>query len=157
MAAHSINVIVDAENGGNSAVRQTICEEIDKVKPLGIGTTGDVQVTITHTQGNTSVVSYTQATVVPISVSFSTTLQAGFPSDGLAQMRQNLVEYGQTLTIGEGVDLFRMNAAVAVVPKHTINSNTFTSVTKTGSHATTSPNARTIYTLDSDDINITVT
>ena len=91
----------------------------------------------------------------------------GFPADGLARMRANLLAWvagtwdpGGTgfdrggLAIGESLDTNRLLSPINAVPGHTVTTVT---VTRTGGAALGTPDLDERFTLASADITLTLT
>lgn len=93
---HSFEVVV---LGGVDA---DIAAAIFDTKPAGIGTTGDVTVTVTDSQGFDHDVSFTRPTEVPIYVVYNLTYDAALlPSDAATQIKASVVEWGDAQKVGK--------------------------------------------------------
>ena len=100
--------------------------------------TGDVTESVAHESGAFSTdIMFSRGTEVPIEVTVTTTLGAGFPGDGVQQVVDRLVGWVagtwrsgvgdfdvSGLQVGEGIDTNRILAPVLSVPGQTVTSVT---------------------------------
>ena len=88
------------------------------VKPAGIQTFGNTQVNVLDSMGNTQAVFFSRAVPIYIWVLATITLnpQETFPSNGLQQVSNAILAYGNSLGIGVDVFIQRVEAAVFSVP-----------------------------------------
>jgi uncharacterized phage protein gp47/JayE len=94
---------------------QDIREAVWNLKPVGIESHGTVSGTITDSQGFLHTIEFSRPTVVDIHVRYDVTIDAlAFPVDGVAQIKQACVDYGDALSIGEDV----IFSGVSCVPFH---------------------------------------
>lgn len=84
---------------------QDIADLIWLIKPAGIQTFGTETVPIIDSQGGTHNILFSRATEIYLHVRITLTLtpEETYPIDGDAQVAQNVLEYGQTHTIGNDV------------------------------------------------------
>lgn len=84
---------------------ENIAEKIWETKPAGINTFGNTDFTITDSQGDPQVISFSRPTSIYIWVNVDLTLnpEDTFPSNGTELVEQAIVDYGETLNIGEDV------------------------------------------------------
>ena len=150
-------------SGGASA---DIAEAIFDAKPLGVPMTGNVTADVDDpVSGATTVIRFRRVDDIPVTVTATTTAGAGFPSNGLSLMRDNLVRWFAGtwepaagifdqggLGIGESLDTNRLLSPLNAVPGHTISSVVV--VRKAGSAAIGSPNLDQRYTLVEGDITL---
>lgn len=105
---------------------------------------------------------------VPITVAITTVGGLGFPADGLAQMRANLVDYalgdwrgsvGQFDTdgfqIGETVDSMRLLSPINAVPGHSVSSIAV-AIRQGNAALPTLPDLNVLYTLALADVTVTI-
>ena len=157
IAAGSILVI--AEGGANA----DIAAGIAATRPVGVPTAGNISVNVPHAQGHTVEISFRRVALIPIKITVTTVSGEGFPADGLAQMRANLLAwirgtwvpgpgifYQGGTGIGERLDLNRLLSPLNAVPGHMITSVTAKRVA--GSAAIGSPNLDQRYTLESTNV-----
>lgn len=85
-------------NGGDEA---TIAETIWLTKPAGIETYGNTATTIVDSQGQTQPINFSRPTAVPVYIIANITVDETYPSDGDATVKTLLVEYGNSLGIGQ--------------------------------------------------------
>lgn len=163
IAAGSLLVIV--EGGTDADVGQAIAA----TKGIGTPTVGDESVDVTLASGQTVTIRFRRVTEIPITVTVNLTAGAAFPSDGLATMRSNLLQwftgawptpgpgiFDQTgIGIGESIDLNRLVTPLNAVPGHTLG--TVTVLRKEGMAALGTPNLDERYTLASGDISFMLT
>lgn len=97
---------------------QDIRDKIWELGPLGIQTHGNIEGTITDSQGETQVVNFSRATQVYIWIRITLELydEETFPLDGLDQVKNNVFNYGLTLDPGNDVLVGRFNAPIYLVP-----------------------------------------
>lgn len=94
---HSFEVVVIG--GDSNVIAQTIWETY----PFGIGWQGNTSGIAIDKQGTLQTVPFTRAVATPIYVAVHRTPRAGYPADGDAQIKANIVEYAQgTLVPGRG-------------------------------------------------------
>lgn len=84
---------------------EDIANKIWETKPAGINTFGNTDFTITDSQGDPQVISFSRPTPIYIWVTVDLTLnpEEDFPSNGTELVEQAIVDYGQTLNIGDDV------------------------------------------------------
>jgi uncharacterized phage protein gp47/JayE len=96
-----IEAIVD---GGES---ETIAETIWKSKAGGIQTYGNTSDTVVDSLGVTRTVYYSEAIQKPVYVSLDLTVdETVFPDDGVDAVKEAILDFGETLTIGEDVIVY---------------------------------------------------
>lgn len=102
------------EGGSDAAVALKIWQ----LKPAGIQTFGNTQVAIIDSQGNTQQIFFSRATPIYIWVTVTLVLnpQETFPSNGLQQVANAILAYGDSLGIGVDVFFQRVQAAIFSVP-----------------------------------------
>lgn len=143
--ANSYSVILS----GN-AEDADIAKAIDDTAPPGIPSNGSESATV-----NGSIRRWTPATETEIAIEIATVIQLGtFPADGNAQMRRSLLNYMSNQSIGQGIDTARLQAVIAEIVGHTVN--TF-NVTLANGNALTDTTAVTLWTLVDANITITLT
>lgn len=84
---------------------EDVAEKIWETKPAGIQTFGGTSFTITDSQGDDQVINFSRATPIYIWVDVTLTLydEEDFPTNGTDLVEQAIVDYGETLNIGEDV------------------------------------------------------
>lgn len=85
--------------GDDQAITQTVWD----TKPAGIQTDGLIAAVAVDNQGNNQPVKWSRPTIVPIYVEFDVTKDFTFPSNGLALIRQAILDFGSLLLIGQSV------------------------------------------------------
>ena len=162
IAAGSVLVIVE---GGADA---DIADAIAQTKGTGVPTVGNETADYQQVSGSVITIRFRRVTHIPVAIEVSLTALAGFPSDGLATIRQNLLQWfsgewpvpgpgifdQSGVGIGEEIDINRIRTPVNAVPSHQINTLT---VTRTGGAAIGTPNLDERYMLASDDIVLNLT
>lgn len=94
-------------------------------KPTGISSEGDTTIQIVDSTGLPHPISYKVPDEIPIFVSVNISNTGTLPGDGLAVIRQNIVDYGrQNYLIGDDVIYSRFYIPVNQVPGHMVNSLT---------------------------------
>ena len=152
IAAHSFITIV--KGGADADVAQAILDN----KTAGIGTVGSTTITVTHPQGHTLDIKFQRLVDIPLTVAITIDTGAGFPSDGILQVRERVEDWaagtleivpGQFdpsgLSIGESLDLRRLLTPVNSVPGHTI---TDVRVLRLGDDSQTAWAVSTAYVVD---------
>ncbi|MNB62548.1 hypothetical protein D3C81_47630 [compost metagenome] len=99
---HSISAIVDG--GDVTDIAQTIRGN----KGQGTSTYGATSVTVPDTYGNPHVISFSRSTDVPIFVAITIKVFTGYTSQIGDQIKQAVVDYINSLTIGDSVLLSRI-------------------------------------------------
>jgi len=108
---HAVEALV---LGGASA---DIAAALFATVAAGIGTYGGTTETVTDSMGIDHDVSFSRPTAVPIYVALTLTYDASlYPSDGDAQVKQAIVDYGDTFRTGWDVRSSALLARVFAVP-----------------------------------------
>lgn len=102
LPAHSISAIVD---GGDATV---IAQTIRGKKGQGVATYGTTSVTVADTYGNPHDISFYRSTDVPIYISLSLKVFAGYTTQIGEQIKQAIADYINSLLIGDDVLLSRV-------------------------------------------------
>lgn len=97
---HSIDLVVE---GGTNA---DIAAKMFDVVGAGIETIGDVSVNVTDSQGFTQVMKFSRPTQINIWIELDLATDADFPVDGLTQVENAILAYGQALAIGADVIVY---------------------------------------------------
>ena len=110
-----------AVQGGTDAA---VADAIFRAKTPGISTVGATTETITQTDTTgvsvgTVDINFDRVVEVPITVSFDITPGDTFPSDGIQQINDGLVDYIARQTISDPVDSTRILTPILAVPGHT--------------------------------------
>ena len=121
---------------------------------------------VPHDQGFTIAISFRRVAPIAMAVAVSSAAGDGFPADGLAQMRANLLAWvagtwdpGGTgfdrggLAIGQSLDTNRLLSPINAVPGHTVATVT---ATRTGGAALGTPDLDERFTLATADITLTL-
>lgn len=161
IGAHEARIIVD---GGQAA---DIAEAIAESKPIGIGTSGGTSHTL-----NGSTYRWDAVQNVRLVIAIQIRVRQGFPSDGVAQIKQNIVDWTQGefdptdmmafdtsgLEIGERISTERLRSPINAVVGHEIVSLSVQQTNSQGNAvALTDPNLNQRQTIAADDISITIT
>ena len=149
VAARSLIVVV---LGGAA---QDIAEAIDRTKGIGVQTVGTESEDVTIAGTVTTTIRFERVTAVPVTVAVSLAAGAGFPSDGLATIRANLLKFIDGLDIAEAIDERRILTPIQSVPGHTVSAVTVQ--IKQGGAALRSPDLNERFTLASADLTLTIT
>jgi len=109
---HSFECVV---SGGTD---QDIGNKIWAIKPAGIQTFGNVAVNVIDSQGDTQVMYFSRATNKYSWVRVTITLdpEYDFPADGLDQIKNNILAYGETFVPGQNMIIQKFFAPVYYVP-----------------------------------------
>lgn len=108
---HSFEAVVE---GG---VVQEIIDLLWAVKPAGILTYGSTTGTALDSQGQSHDVSFSRPTSLPIYVELDLTIDSEFPSNGVALVKQAIVDSGNALGIGKDVVVIpKLIASIADIP-----------------------------------------
>lgn len=100
-----------------------IAQAIWENQPTGIGSIGDTVVQIADSQGYIHDIGFKRPTPIPIYMTLDISSTGGLPGDAIAQIRQNLVDYGRnTYFIGDDVIYSRFYTPINAVPGHEVNS-----------------------------------
>ena len=152
-------------SGGATA---DIAAAIYATRPIGVPMTGNVTHDVANRDGGASTtINFRRVVDIPLAVTVDTANDAGFPSNGLALMRQNLLEWFSGtwepalgifdrggLGIGDELDTNRLYLPLNAVPGHKISSVAVTRVA--GGAALGSPDLDQRYTLAEGDITLTL-
>lgn len=95
-----------------------VAEKIWQVKPAGIQTFGNTQVIVNDSQGDPQAINFSRPVPIYIWVNVELTLydEEDFPINGLDLVRQEILEYGNSLLVGEDVIIQRILCQVFHVP-----------------------------------------
>lgn len=100
-----------------------IAQAIWENQPTGIASIGNVVVQIADSQGYIHDIGFKRPTEVPVYMTLDISNTGGLPGDAIAQIRQNLVDYGNsTYFIGDDVIYSRFYTPINAVPGHEVNS-----------------------------------
>lgn len=117
MPSHSFSAVV--LGGRRDDIAQTILEN----KPVGINSFGTSEGNAIDINGNNYTVYFSRPEFVPIAIRISLTQQAGFENSNYDQIRQNIIDYLNTMQYGGGVvSISRLYTPINNVPNHFINS-----------------------------------
>lgn len=117
MPSHSFSAVV---LGGR---RDDIAQVIFENKPLGINSFGSSEGNAVDINGNNYTVNFSRPEFVPIAIRISLTQQAGFENSNYDQIRQNIINYLNSMQYGGGVvSVSRLYTPINAVPNHYINS-----------------------------------
>lgn len=101
-SGNGISVIV---LGGDEDV---IAETIFKYNAVGCLTDGIISRTVTDVNGNSHTVKFSRPEDVEIEIVMNLNISQDFPTNGADQIRQKIVEYVETLNVGESVAISRL-------------------------------------------------
>lgn len=109
---HSIEIIVE---GGTD---QDIANKLWEVKGGGINTFGNTSKTITDGNGDIQTMFFSRPVLIDIWIKATLTLynEEQFPTDGEDQVKQKILDYGNTLDIGEDVIGQRFYGPIFEIP-----------------------------------------
>jgi len=123
------SILAIVQGGDDTAIATAIAQS----KPVGIPTTGAQRIPAA-TPGRDAI-SFTRATLERVLVSITTTITAGFPADGIAQIQQRVADWSvgawvsrpgdfdtTGLSIGESIPVARLYTPANSVPGHIITS-----------------------------------
>ena len=146
MRANSYAVIVSGEYAAAD-----IAQAIRATAPPGVPITG----TITHTlDGQTY--RWTDATETAISIVITTTIEVGvFPANGRQEILSNITAFMARQKIGQSVDLARLRSVAVNTAGHEITNFEITQ-SSNGEALPSTTNAAVLYTLDANDISLTL-
>lgn len=99
-----------------------IAERIWENKPLGIGSYGNTEVTIVDSQFFPHAIRFERPSPVPIFITVNLTIGEEFPADGAARIRDELVNYINSLNIGDGIIYSRLYTPINRVQGHQVDS-----------------------------------
>ena len=113
---------------------EDVARAIALTKPAGGPTSGNRIVAFVHAQGFSVDIRFRRVDPIPVQIVAPLTALAGFPANGLATMRQNLVQWfagawpvpgpgifdQSGVGIGEPIDLARVNTPLNAVPDHVL-------------------------------------
>lgn len=106
-SAHSFEMIV---RGGESL---DILSMIFVTKASGIKAYGSVNGTVVDAHGDAQPVAFSRPTDVPLYITVNLTVDADFPADGITQVRNAILTYGQTvLRMGQAVAPFKIEQGI---------------------------------------------
>ena len=162
IAARSIMAVVE---GGTD---EEVASAIFGAKPAGIATAGSTSADVDHAQGQTTSVSFERVTLDPLAITIEITINSFFPGGAISLMKERCVQWingeldalpGQFdlggLGIGDSLDERRLLTPIQSVPGHTVTALSVTLENGGALPAIQELNKR--FTLDADDITITVT
>lgn len=122
LTPHSFEAIVIG--GDTNTIAQTIWDTF----PFGIGIQGNTSGIAIDAQGVLQTVPFTRAVAVPIFVDVRRTPLSGYPADGDAQMKKNIVDYsngdliqGRGFFMGDTVVRTELYTPINQVPDHNID------------------------------------
>lgn len=113
---HSFLVLID---GGVSA---EIARAIWENRPGGILSVGNTTVTIKDKYGYDREISFSRPTPIPIFIQLSLTTDQNFPENGQDKIREAIINYLESLTIGQDVVYSRLYTPINSIPGHQVNS-----------------------------------
>tara|TARA_R110000744_G_C19371770_1_gene563170 strand:+ start:38992 stop:40431 length:1440 start_codon:yes stop_codon:yes gene_type:complete len=116
--AHSFMPVI--LGGDSSEIAQTIWEN----KPLGIRSFGNTSVTIFDSQSFPHAIGFERPSPIPIYVEMTLTTNSEFPADGNNQIKQALIDYITSLSIGESVVYSRLYTPINSIPGHQVDTLT---------------------------------
>ena len=127
--AHSVYVIVDGVTTG-------VAETIYRAKTAGTGTAGDTSVDVDVTGGRTVPIKFTVVSPQAVNVSITTTIGAGFPANGLADIKTRVADWfagrwqsgpgdfdTTGIGIGETLDVNRLLSPINSIPGHSLSAS----------------------------------
>ena len=99
-----------------------IAERIWENKPLGIGSHGNTVVTVIDSQFFPHDIRFERPSPVPIHIVVNLTIDEEFPSDGVSRVKEELVNYINSLNIGDDVIYSRLYTPINKVQGHQVDS-----------------------------------
>lgn len=134
-----------------------IANAIWKNSPMGIASTGSTVISVVDSQGYTHSVGFQRPIETPIYMKLSISNTGALPGDAIAQLRQNLVDYGvKNYFIGDDLIYSRFYTPINSVPGHQVNSFTMgTTINPTGTSNIVIP-FNGVATFNAANITITV-
>lgn len=98
-------------------------------KPVGISSFGTTTTVVLDSQGFSHNINYTRPAAIPIYVIVNLTTNGNFPSGGIDDIKQNIVDYangilvqGRGFSVGETVINSELYTPINLVPGHTVDS-----------------------------------
>lgn len=107
--AHGFAVII---YGGND---EEIAAAIEKTRPLGVPMDGDVLVAVNNYYSHTSTIKFSRPTQIGIKIKASLQIYEGFPTTGMLDIKNAIIEHFNNMTFGEDVILSRLYIPMQVV------------------------------------------
>lgn len=96
---HAFEVYVYA----SETLNQEIAEAIFSKKPVGIGTHGDVSVTVIDDSGNQQTVKFSHVQPMPVYIKLTAKVNSYFELDGITQIKDAMTGYVGSLAAGDDV------------------------------------------------------
>ncbi|SHJ28142.1 baseplate J/gp47 family protein [Clostridium magnum] len=104
---HSFETFV--YGGENTAVAQAIFDK----KPGGIKAFGDIAIEIIDSQGITHTVGFSRPTSTSIWFKITKTVDANYPSDGDAQIKNAILNYMSNINLGEDIIIYKIISLIS--------------------------------------------
>jgi uncharacterized phage protein gp47/JayE len=103
--------------GDEDAIAQAIFANL----PLGINTGGDETRSALDINGNPNEIKFSRPSFVPIKVNMTLTIDATFPDNGAAQIRQAVVDFFSGLQVGDDILYSRLFSPINTVRGFSVN------------------------------------
>lgn len=162
MPGHSIQAYVLTNLTGSITLypdsQLEVAQAIWNAKPGGIQTYGDIPTTVTDSNGFTHTVYMTEAAQIPVTVAVTVVPNLDalegdlFPLNGEQLIKDAILAYGATITMGKDVWLNKIYSAASSVP----GVKGITSITLNGVAANLTISPIQLPTFDIDDIGVTL-
>jgi uncharacterized phage protein gp47/JayE len=115
LPSHSFAVVV---LGGDD---QSIGQAIVNNQPIGILSYGDTSVIGTDLNNNPVSVEFSRPDLVPIKINITLSLEQTFPDNGAALIKQAIIDYFSTLTVGDDILYSRLFTPINSVGGFSVN------------------------------------
>ena len=147
-----------------------VAAAIAATRSVGSPTVGSTSVAVPHRQGFTIPINFERVVLVPITVSVTVRTGPLFPSTGLGQIRENLVDWvagnwnpapgsgffdTEGIRIGERLDTMRLLSPIHAVPGHAVTAIS-TTVKSGGGALPDPPNLNQRFSLAPADVSLTL-
>lgn len=111
-------VAITVLGGDDAEIAKTIFE----VVPMGIATSGTVELPVVDIVGNQHIVKFSRPKVAKLKLKLSLSLEPDFPSNGKQLIKQALVDYFNNLRVGESVKISRLYSPINKIQGFGVNS-----------------------------------
>lgn len=146
----------EAYVGADAELYQDIAKAIFSKKPVGIQTHGTITQTVTAEDGTGHTIKFSPLSILDIVVTVTIQKNSLFPSDGIEQIKKNLVDYIATFGAGEDVNKSSLYGYVHSVAGVVV-SDIVLSTETTGSTERISVSIDKVASLSTNNVRVTVT
>lgn len=113
--AHGVSIVV--LGGEDNVIAQTISNNL----PLGCATDGEIQVIAKDINGVDHIVNFSRPDLVPIEISLSLLTYPDYPTNGGDLIRQAIIDYFNTLAVGDDIIYSRLYSPINTVSGFGVN------------------------------------